>query len=126
MIQLLDLLEEHREAFDYDWRTRFGLSADVIGEEMDWREACSLTRALIADGTSRVGAAVAGWRYPWTPEAWILADLWDLIAAVHTDRRRRPKPYPRPTDEMHKKKFGRTALPQHVVRAALAARGHKF
>lgn len=123
--QLLDLIEEHREAFDYDWRTRFSLPADVIGtDEMDWREAWSLTRTLISDGSSRLGATVAGWDRPWSPEAWILADLWDLLAAVNTERRRRPKPYPRP-NAPKPTRFGRATLPQHQIRAALAARGHK-
>ena len=91
---------------------------------MDWREAWSLTRTLISDGTSRIGAAVAGWDRPWSPEAWILADLWDLLAAVNTERRRRPKPYPRP-NAPKPKRIGKATLPQHVIRAALAARGHK-
>lgn len=124
--QLLELIEEHREAFDYDWRTRFGLSADVIGtDEMSWREAWSLTRTLISDGTSQLGAAVAGWRRPWSPEAWILADIFDLLVAVNTGRGRRPKPYPRP-NAPQPSRIGRTNLPQHVVRAALRARGHNI
>src|SRR5690606_40055155 len=66
---------------------------------------------------SRIGAAVAGWDRPWSPEAWILADLWDLLAAVNTERRRRPKPYPRP-NAPKPKRIGKATLPQHVIRAA--------
>lgn len=90
---------------------------------MDWREAWSLTRTLISDGTSRLGAAVAGWDRPWSPEAWILADLWDLLAQVYS--KRKPRPYPRPNAPKPKRLGKKTTLPQHVIRAALAARGHK-
>src|SRR5690606_36817846 len=122
ILGLLDLIEEHRDAFDYDWRTRFGLSTDVIGTEMDLREAWSLTRTLISDGTSRIGAAVAGWDRPWSPEAWALADIWDLLAQAYS--KRKLQPYPRP-NAPKPTRFGKATLPQHHIRAALAARGHR-
>jgi len=88
---------------------------------MSWREAWSLTRTLINDGSTRLGAAVAGWDRPWSPEAWILADLYDLLARANS--KRRPKAYPRPNSEKPKR-IGRATVPQSRIRAALAARGH--
>lgn len=120
--QLLDLIEEHRAAFDYDWRTRFHLSVEAIPDEMPWDEALRLTQVLAQDTSSHVGAALAGWQSPWPREAFLLADLFDLMHRVNS--KSKPKPYPRPTDA-RPVRLGRPGS-QRSVRAALRARGHNI
>lgn len=62
-------------------------------------------------------AAVEGWDYPWSAEAWVLANLFDQWTAKDAP------PYPRPSDKALRP--GRPPdMPQEAVRAALAARGH--
>jgi hypothetical protein len=90
----------------------------IFTGEMSWGEAISLGRQLASDPSSRIAAALNGWDYPLSREALILADLFDATAAVHF---KKPKPYPRPTDRSRSKK---PTVPQSVIRAALAARGH--
>lgn len=93
---LLGLLDEHRGAFEYDWRNRFHVGASVIGWEMSWGEAVRLVEVLASDPSSMLGAAMAGWQYPLTRGELTLRDLYDL---QHKSKaKRKPKPYPRPWD----------------------------
>lgn len=88
---------------------------------MGWDEALRLTKLLAKDPSSQVCAALAGWQAPYSHEAHILADLYDLA------RRRwakgTPKPRKRPTDPAPKR-LGAPGQSQTKVLAALAARGH--
>lgn len=59
---------------------------------MSFGEAFRLTVQLVRDPSSAVGAAVAGWDYPTTHAALILADLFDLHHTVNT--KQRPAPHP--------------------------------
>lgn len=129
-LTLATLVEAYEPAFVYDWRTRFGLSLTaLVTGELSLAEAWLLTCELLHDPGSRVYAAIAGWPHAWSREAFLLADLIDLIAAVHTDPKRRSRlaPYPRPTDASSKPErptWGQTTQPQTQVRAVLAQRGH--
>lgn len=117
---LLDLIEEHRSAFEYDWRSRFGLPLrSVFRGEMTWREALALTRELYRDPASHVSAAVAEWAHPMSREAFVLADVYDVMAKANFKNTR---PYPRPTNQP--KRSQRPRHSQATIRAALAARGH--
>lgn len=95
---------------------------------MTWAEAYDLTTELGRDPTSHVGAALAGWQHPYSHEALILADLYDLTLSANTDRARRGRirPYPRPFDTADKsrERSTRPAVEQSVVLATLAAMGH--
>lgn len=92
---------------------------------MTYREAWALTCELARDPSSRVGAALADWRYPASREALALADLYDLTQAAHAaDRRQRLRPYPRPWPDPNAQRSATPAADQETVRAALAARGH--
>lgn len=75
-----------------------------------------LTQELAKDPSSHVAAAVNGWPVPWPQEAFVLANLYDLWSDKNA------KPYPRPTDQGPRRTVA--AVPQSVVREALAARGH--
>lgn len=112
-------------AFAYDWRARFGLSHAVIGESMTFGEAWSLVQALATDPSSRVAAALAGWQYPWSHEAMLLADLYDLQHQKAAGKKR-VKPRPRPWDKKPERRrmMPDPSLSQEEILAALRAAGH--
>jgi hypothetical protein len=90
---------------------------------MGWSEAWRLTRQLLTDTSSHVAVAMLGWQHPLSRDGLILADLWDLTAAV-APLKRRPKPYPRPSDPAPTRMGDASKHSQRAIRAALAARGH--
>lgn len=94
---LLAAIDEHRGAFEYDWRTRFGVALDSLPESMDWAEAYRLMAELCRDPASHVFVALTGWQRPTTDAALVLADLFDMQKSSKS--KRRPKPYPRPWDK---------------------------
>jgi len=122
-------MDEHRAAFAYDWRTRFGLPLAALRDgRMTLVEANDLTQELLSDPSSHVAAAVGGLKHPFSQESFILADLFDLMQYTNADPKKRSsvKPYPRPFDA--KKASGRRSkkptATQEQIDAALAARGH--
>lgn len=121
-------MEDHPTAFEYDWRARFGLPArSVLDGTLTWRESYALVAELLRDPTSHLAAAVGDLEYPWPREAFILADLYDLLVAANTDRKHRSriKPYPRPVKNgLHRRRSRRPAVDQATVRAALISMGH--
>ena len=125
---VLQLIEDHPVEASYDWRTRFGLPiAAVFDGRMTWDEAYDLVRGLLADPTSRLAAARAGWTYPLSREAMIVADLYDLTAVANSDRKKgKPKPYPRPFKPKGKgsRHSAAPTVTQAQIDAALRARGH--
>lgn len=124
-LTLLDLIEEHPSAFAYDWRTRLRLPLAVIGKSMTFGEAWSLVQALATDPSSHVAAALAGWRHPWSQEAIILADLYDLQHQKAAGKKR-VKPRPRPWDKKPERRrmVPDPSLTQEEIVAALRAAGH--
>lgn len=95
ILGLLDLIEEHRGPLEYDWRTRFGLPLAGVGRDMSFGEAWRLVRILLGDPSSQVAAAAMRWEHPWSREAAVLADLFDLTVAANTRKPARDT-YPRP------------------------------
>lgn len=87
---------------------------------MSWSEALRLTRALALDPTSHVAAAVAGWRHPWSHEAIVLANLYDLQHKIAAGKRT-PKPHARPWDAQERKFGGGARLSKARLRALLDA-----
>ena len=96
ILTLLDLIEEHRPAFEYDWRTRFGCRFDVPAE-MSWGESYRLTLELASDPSSHVAASIAGWDHAVSYEWIVLANTYDAFVSANSSTRQ--KPYPRPWDE---------------------------
>lgn len=120
ILGLVELIDEHRGAFEFDWRTRFGLPlADVPGR-MSWGEAWRLTRELSVEPDSHVASALAGWQYPSSRAALVLADLFDLHHTIHA--KQSPKPYPRPWDAAPR--TIRPTVSQARVRELLRSAGH--
>jgi hypothetical protein len=121
------LIDAHRGAFEYDWRTRFGQSLRVVGRSMAWGEALRLTSELARDPGSRVGAALAGWDYPVSQEALVVMNLFDLTHQIAWaqggGKGSRPKPHPRPWPD-RSKKIAKPTVSQEQVLAALRMAGH--
>ena len=113
------LLDEHRGAFEYDWRTRFGLGLDSLPASMDWGEAFRLTMVLAGDPSSQVCAALSGWKYPLAWSDIVFRDLYDLQHASKS-KRKKPKPYPRPWDKEAKTHGQGTHLTPEQYRAIRA------
>lgn len=118
---LILLTEEHRAAFDYDWRTRFHLPASVIGtDEMSWGETLRLTKILRSDPASAVAAAIEGWTHATSREALVLMDLFDLEHRVNS--KRPPAPHPgRPGARTNRRTGSRIGNPGKRTRADLVA-----
>ena len=87
---LLDLIEEHRAAFEYDWRARFNRPLSDVPEAMPWGEAIRLTGLLRRDPSSWVAASLEGWEFPISREAVYLLDLFDL---EHAKASKKAKPH---------------------------------
>jgi hypothetical protein len=54
--------------------------------------------------SSKLQAAVHKWKIPVSQEYEVLADIFDLLAAVNS--KRKPKPYPRPWPTGNKQRIG--------------------
>lgn len=118
---LLDLIEEHTEEFEYEWRARFNRPlTDLFNGGMSWREAWSLTQVLARDPSSWLCAVLNEWEYPLSRGEMATMDLYDLQHRAKS--KRKPKPYPRPFPDKAKTRFGKTDLPPDEVRSILAAR----
>lgn len=109
------MIDAHKGAFEYDWRTRFHKPLRVVGRSMPWGEADRLTRILAKDTSSQVGAALAGWQYPASRQALAIFDLYDATAGAHF---KRPKKYPRPWDPAPKR-LGNASLTITQLRGVL-------
>ena len=119
---LLDLIEEHRPALEYDWRARFHLPLTVVGTpEMTFGEACRLVAELAQEPDSHTAAALGGWSHPWSWEAAAVADLWDLTAGIHTAKGAHPTmPRPWPTTTSGTRKGNAGGRTPDEIRAELA------
>lgn len=86
---------------------------------MRWGEAYRLAHVLARDPSSAIAAAVAGWDHPFSREALLLADLYDLQHAAKA--RKRPRPYPRPWGDKERTKRGTGRYSITQLKAVLAA-----
>lgn len=125
---LLDLIEEHRAALRYDWRSRFGRGLDEsVPDDIGWDEAIDLVRVLRTDPSSMLAASVEKWDYPFSRTEVILADIWDLSHAKAGPKK--PERYPRPfkTPDASTKRHGNAAgRSREQVVAILRAHGHEL
>ena len=92
ILGLLDLIEEHRAAIAYDFRSRFHLSLAAIPDDVGWDEALDLISVLRRDPGTAVAAAMEGWDYGISREAVILADIFEMEQA--TAGVKRPQQHP--------------------------------
>jgi hypothetical protein len=88
------LIEDHKAAFVYDFRHRFGLGLGDLGTTVPWVEVVYLVAVLLRDPSSWLQVSYNGWHHPVSFEWAAHAATYDLLAQVHS--KRKPKPYPRP------------------------------
>lgn len=125
------MIDAHRGAFEYDWRTRLHLPLSEIGRSMSWGEAIRQTERLSIDPESHVAASLAGWAHPIPRAAMVLMDLYDLQHQVAWrqggSKGTRPKPYPRPWRNVSGRRFGnRAGRTREQVVAILREHGHNL
>lgn len=106
LLQLFDLIEEHRIPFTRDFRERFGISRHDIGLTVRYDEAFDLVVSLLSDPSSWLGAAVSGWKFPLTREAIFTLDLIDLLLMKWTGDQF--KPVEKPWDANKPKRRGKS------------------
>ena len=94
IIRVVEIMDDHRAAFVYDFRHRFGLGLDDLGKTVPWTEVVYLVAVLIRDPSSWLQTSINDWHHPISYEWAALAATYDLHAQVHS--KRKPKPYPRP------------------------------
>lgn len=124
---LLGLIASHRGAVEYDWRHRFGLGLDSLGEGMTLAEAGRLAMILRSDPSSAIAAALEGWTHPIDRQTLALLDLFDLTAAINS--KKTPKPHTgRPWKQQAGRSLSRSgnagSRSNEQVAAILAAHGH--
>lgn len=119
ILGLLELIEGHRSAFEYDWRTRLRLPLSQVGESMTWGEALRHTITLSADPSSHIGAAVNGLAFPATREYLALRTLNANFVARYTEKRARFRSVPDPF-ETPPPRYG-TPMSKDSLRAVLDA-----
>lgn len=115
ILAVLQILEDYKHAFTYDFRSRFGLGLDSLGTTVPWSEVVSLVSVLVADPTSWLQTAKNDWQHPISYEWTIHAATYDLLAQVNS--KRKPKPWPRPWGTPTKVHKGRK--PRRDARAIL-------
>lgn len=122
------MIDSHRGAFEYDWRTRFHQPLSDVGTEaMTWGEALRLVALLAADPSSQVAARFAAWERPISREEMVLADLFDVQLASKS--KKKPSPYPRPwakTGSTSERKGNAAGRSRAEVVEILNAHGHSL
>ena len=120
ILKLRELIEEHPAEFAYDFRSRFGLSYQDIGDKVSYLEAILLVSILLKDTSSWLQSVLSGWDYPVSREWIVAAHSYDLQALAHSGRGKKPKPYPNPFPSKERIRVGKTNLTNAEVRALLA------
>jgi len=112
--RLLDLVDEHQEAVEFELlRAGFRLR-DVGSEQLDWRDFYVLVRGWVNVPHNEVARSARGHDL-WTVEEQLLAIAADRLAHANWQRAGRrvapPKPLPRPWDKKKSRQLGRDAIP---------------
>lgn len=104
IFRLLELIERYPAEITYDFRSRFGLGLDDIGDRITYLEAIYLAAILLRDPESWLQAAENEWKFPVSREYQVLVNTYDLHALVNS--KNKPKPYPVPWPLEGVKKIG--------------------
>lgn len=106
------------------------MGMDRVPSEMSWSEAFRLIKILRDDPSSALASALAGWDYPISREALLLADQFDLLHQANSDpKKSKPKPHPmRPWKQSKgretERRGSKIELTPQEVAAALRQAGH--
>jgi len=95
------LAQEHEAELVYDLR-----KLGVDPSQVDLDELILLVDVFLRDPQSWTHAAVAKWKHPISQEWAVLAATYDLLAQVHSGKRK-PKPFPRPWPDPNVKAKGK-------------------
>lgn len=129
IVGLILLLEEHRAALRYDWRTRFGRGLDEsVPDDIGWDEALDLVRILRSDPSSMLAAAIEGWGQPHSHTDLILMRQYELTQAAAGAKKTSPYPTaPWANGNKSTQRFGKTdGRSRDEVVAILRAHGHEL
>lgn len=107
------MADSHPAEIRADFRSRFNISFDDVGESISWIEAVYLVSVLMRDPTSWLQSAYAGWKYPVSHEWMLLAELFDLEHQVNS--KKKVKPLPRPWPSQNAKRVGKSNLSRDDV-----------
>lgn len=116
ILWVLELIEDHKSAFAYDFRNRFQISYKEIGKTIAFDEALHLVMILMQDPTAWLSASMRKWQYPASYEFIALAATYDIHAAVNS--KNKPKPFPRPWDEPPVRKGNTTQNARKILAKA--------
>ncbi len=105
ILAVLQILEDYKPAFTYDFRARFGLGLDSLGTTVPWDEVVSLVAVLLRDPTSWLQTAKSEWQHPISYDWTLAAATYDLLAQVNS--KRKPKPWPRPWADPSSNRLGK-------------------
>lgn len=94
-IRLLELVREYEAEIAYDFRNKFGLSIEELGNSYTLREAVLLVSVLVTVPDSYLAAAKQRWQFPVSRDWTLLASLFDLTVAANSKKGKAQK-YPRP------------------------------
>lgn len=126
ILGLLRLLTEHEEAVEYDLITLGLRMGDLGTRRLSWRDLWVIVRQ--SPRGSALARSIHGQRAAWTQETYLLADIFDVLAASNWQRGGgkgpKPKPFPRPKRDGDKtvQRFGSGALPIDQLDAWFKAR----
>ena len=104
ILKLRELIEEHTPEVAFDFRNKFGISYEEIGNSVSWLEAIYLVSVLPRDVSSCLYASQNEWTFAVSREWLVLKDTYELNAAIAT--RKVPKPYPGPWQAKNENKLG--------------------
>jgi hypothetical protein len=100
-IFLNELVKDHEPALVYDLR-----KLGVNPKKVDFDELVLLVDMLLRDPSSWTHASVAKWKHPISYEWAVLVGQYDLLAQVHSGKRK-PKPFPRPWPDPDQRQKGK-------------------
>ena len=96
ILRVLEIIEDHKPAFIYDFRSRFGLGLGDLGTALPWSEVVYLVAVLVRDPSSWLQTSLSKWHHPIDYNWAVNVATYDLLAQVNTRKGRKAKPYPRP------------------------------
>lgn len=105
ILEVLQLIEDYKPAFLYDFRARFHVGLADIGTTVPWDEVVYLVAVLLRDPSSWLQTARNEWSHPIDYNWTINAATYDLLAQVHS--KRKPKPWPTPWKNPDTRHIGR-------------------
>jgi hypothetical protein len=94
------LAAAHPSEIRADFRSRYSLSFDEVGNTVSWLEAVHLVAMLMRDSRSWLQAAVNNWSQPVSSEWQVLAHLLDSFIAANSKKKQKPlkRPWPDPSE----------------------------